>query len=233
MPKKNSIEQWLARHGVKPVKGDTLIPFENKGRMDDPAVLDQRQSYRDQRGEPVTIIQTITDKEMKRLSGSIPEATPQIIRVNSPGLTTSPILSFERRDIQGDKDGPTIRVIEGGKGVPDTQPFINPYALTGTNLSKSSLLEPGKADPKGQSTTKNYDELRDRMGNMKVKIDGMELDILLPTEAMGTYMSIGGVPAKLQVKSEEAKSNAYNPGKDGEKKATRPLHWDGEKDGGD
>lgn len=233
MPKKVSLEQWLAKHSPKPVKGDTLIPFEGKGRMDDPAALDQRQSYRDQRGEPVTIIQTISNKEMRRLSGSEPQSTPQVIRVNSPGLTTSPILSFERRDIVGDKDNPSIRVLEGGKGVPDTQPFINPYALTGTNLSHSSLREPGKADTKGSSTTHNYDELRNRMGNMKINIDGMELDILLPAEAMGTHMSIGGVPARLQVKSEEAKGNQYNPGKEGEKKATKPLHWDGNKDGGD
>ena len=233
MPKKIDIETWLVKHGVKHVKGDTLIPFEGKGRMDDPAALDQRKDYRDQRGEPVTVIQTITDKEMKRLSGSEPMATPQIIRVNSPGLTTSPILSFERRDIKGeDGDGPTIRVLEGGKGVPDTMPFINPYALTGTNLSKSSLLEPDKADSKGLSTTRNYDELRNRMGNMKINIEGMELDILLPCEVdPGVRMSIGGVDSRLHVKSDEAKSDQYNPGREGEKKKSTPLHWDGNKDG--
>jgi hypothetical protein len=235
MPKKIDIEKWLAKHTIRAPRGSTVIPFENGGRMDDPAALDQRKDYRDQRGEPVTVIQTITDKEMRRLSGSEPQATPQVIRVNSPGLTTQPILSFERRDIKGEDTGrPTIRVLEGGKGVPDTMPFVNPYTLTGTNLSHSSLLEPGKADSKGQSTTKNYDELRNRMGNMKINIDGMELDILLPCEVdPGTRMSIGGVDARLHVKSDEAKSDQYNPGKEGEKKASKPLHWDGNKDGGD
>lgn len=232
MPKKVSLEKWLEKHG-KQSSDMVVTPFENSGRMDDPAALDQRKSYRDQKGEPVIHIQTVTNADMKKINGSEPEAKPQIIRVNSPGLTTQPILSFERRDLDGSE--PSIRVLEGGKGVPDIRPFVNPYTSTNP-LSTSSLLAPSASDSKGHSITNNYDELRKRMGNAIVNLNGEQLDILLPVnvDESCTRISIGGVAGTLRVKSAEAKKNDYDSDrKVGEKRRTRPLNWDGSEDRSD
>jgi hypothetical protein len=103
---------------------------------------------------------------------------------------------------------------------------------TSTNpLSKSSLLEPDKADPKGHSTTHAYDELRRKMGNYSINIDGQAMDILLPCDVVddfsGTKINVGGVPSYLVIKS---KANGFYGGKKGEKRISRPLAGDGEYD---
>ena len=227
----DAIDKWLKTHKGDKGNAVTINPstYPN-GRMDDPDVPSVK--VLGAQHEPIVNIKTVDDDTFKRITGGSPEVKGEIIRVNSPPFTTQPNITMAIDDIP-QRNMPTIRVVEGGRGTPETvTPFINPYALAGSNLSHSSLLEPDKHDPKGRSTTHNYDELRNRMGNMKMRIDGEEMDILLPSDVTddfsGTRISIGNVPGRLAVNSKE--NGFYDDKPVGTKKKTRPLTWDGEKD---
>jgi len=237
MPSQDVLKNWLSKQRPKRQKVEhkeiVVNPFEYPdNRMDDPNQPGQARKYnvRTQNRDPVTIIRTISARQFKKLTGEHPEGIGHIVRVMSPGLTTQPLISVDKVDIR-QAGGPKIRVIEGGAGVPESQPFINPWTSTNP-LSKSSLLAPGQADSKGFSVTKNYDELRRRMGNCTIRLNGEELDILLPidvTEAYsGTPISIGGVPGIASIKSNETGFTNNEP--IGTKRRVRTMSWDGQLD---
>ena len=213
MDPNDTIERWLAKYGKKEI---IVNPYEYPDRRMDDLEQPRKTSVVGSRQEPMVRIQTISDEDFKKITGSYPtnevklydETTPpepKVIRVNSPGMTTQPVLSFAPTDIP--KNGlPAVRVIEGGQGIPETHPFVNPWTSTNP-LRTSSLLDRNGADPKGHSTTHAYDELRNRMNNMHVELNGETFDILLPADVTddfsGTKISVGGTPGQLGVKSKE------------------------------
>ena len=228
----DTIERWKRQQARKEgqVSEVTVNPYEGRGRMDDPD--SPKISVRGGNNDPVVTVEPTDSVTYKRITGDDPRVRPEIIRVNSPGLTTQPLITMAINDIP-QRNMPQIRIVEGGRGTPEAvtpSPHMNSWTSTNP-LSKSSLLEPDKADPKGHTTTHAYDELRNRMGNYSINIDGERMDILLPSDVTddfsGTKMSIGGVPGHLLVKS---KANGfYNKEPVGVVRKTKPLHWDGEK----
>jgi hypothetical protein len=226
----DKLKDWLQRQS-KP--REILVnpnPYENGGRMDDPTTMDPQIKVLTEHTEPVTIIRTISDRQFKKLTGENPQGLGEEIRVDSPSFTTQPQISIDAVDLR-DRNAPQIRVIEGGAGVPDTKPFVNPFTSTNPN-SMSSLLAPGKADTRGMSTTNNYDEMKRRMDNVILNIDGENLDILLPTDITdtfsGTKINIGGVPGMLTTR--DTTNGFFNKEKIGTKHPVSTMDWDGQDD---
>ena len=233
MADRDVLREWLAKRDSKKSREIVVNPFEGPdNRMDDPnQTMKPKYDVRTQGRDPVTVIYTIPPAQFKKITGEEPAGIGEVVRVMSPGLTTQPLISIDKVDVQA-ANGPKIRVIEGGAGIPESQPFINPWTSTNP-LSTSSLLAPGQADSKGFSTTNNYDELRRRMGNHMVNLNGESMDILLPVDVTemysGTGVSIGGVPGRATIRSGE--NGFYSDKPIGQVRATKPLHWDGNEDG--